>query len=110
VGGGFDGQLHNVLEPAAYPVLTLFGQRASRAPEAQILLNNNAAIGFVDSDALFDFLQRWSSLNTSGQGRDTHCLEFEQTLEGARMLFGSLPNTSEVICRAIAQRDQLEIG
>lgn len=109
VGGGFDGQLHNVLEPAAYPVLTLFGNRTTRAPEAQILLNHNAAVSFDQPKALFDFLRCWSSLKIEGRGRGSDCLEFEHILKNARTLFGSLPNTSEVICRAIAQRDKLEI-
>lgn len=108
VGGGFDGQLHNVLEPAAYPVLTLFGNRVSRAPEAQILLNHNAAVGFANPNDLFDFLQRWSSLKLSGNGESSVCSNFEHTLEAARTLFSSLPDTSEVICRAIAQQDKLE--
>jgi 3-deoxy-D-manno-octulosonic-acid transferase len=110
VGGGFDGQLHNVLEPAAYPVLTLFGNQTGRAPEAQILLDHNAAISFVKPDAMFDFLRRWSSLSNRGVGRSPNCPEFEHTLKGAQRLFGSLPNTSEVICRAIAHRHKLEIG
>lgn len=110
VGGGFDGQLHNVLEPAAYPVLTLFGNRTTRAPEAQILLDHNAAISFVQPETMFDFLQRWSSLNSGGGGEHTDCPDFEHTLADAQKLFGSLPNTSEVICRAIAERHKLEIN
>lgn len=108
VGGGFDGQLHNVLEPAAYPILTLFGRLATRAPEAQILLNHNAALGFVKPNDLFDFLKRWSSLEVEGGGNESTCPDFDRTLECARELFGSLPDTSEVVCRAIAQKDKLE--
>ncbi|NBW82541.1 hypothetical protein EBR21_12380, partial [bacterium] len=65
VGGGFDGQLHNVLEPAALPVATLFGDKTNRAPEAQILLTNNAALSFAKPEMLFQFLHGWSNLESN---------------------------------------------
>jgi 3-deoxy-D-manno-octulosonic-acid transferase len=110
VGGGFDGQLHNVLEPAAFPAVTLFGNRASRAPEAQILLTGNAAIGFSNTDLLFQFLLRWGTLETEGDFRGEMSQILETTLRNARTLFASLPDTSEVVCKALASRDALEVS
>jgi 3-deoxy-D-manno-octulosonic-acid transferase len=108
VGGGFDGQLHNVLEPVAHPVLTLYGNNAKRAPEAHRLLEHKAALGFANPKELFQFLAHWSTLKES----DGESLEVKQklaeTLKNARDLFSSLPDTSEVVCRALAKQDSLE--
>jgi 3-deoxy-D-manno-octulosonic-acid transferase len=108
IGGGFDGQLHNVLEPAAFPVLTLFGNRARRAPEAQILLTNNAALGFSNTDLLFQFLLRWGTLRSEGDFCEEMSQKLEAVLRNAQALFASLPDTSEVVCRALANKDALE--
>ena len=108
VGGGFDGQLHNVLEPAAYPVLTLYGDLFERAPEARLLLNRKAALGFANPNELFQFLLRWSSLKRPGEENVPWAQNLEQTLKNARDLFSSLPDTSEVVCRALAAQDKLE--
>jgi 3-deoxy-D-manno-octulosonic-acid transferase len=110
VGGGFDGQLHNVLEPAAFPVLTLFGNRASRAPEAQILLTHDAAIGFATADLLFQFVLRWGSLKPKDSFRGELSQNPEAILRNAQVLFASLPDTSEVICKTLAARDALEVS
>ncbi|MEN9808921.1 MAG: hypothetical protein RLZZ488_488 [Pseudomonadota bacterium] len=108
VGGGFDGQLHNVLEPAAFLVPTLFGNRASRAPEAQILLTSNAAVGFATSEMLFQFLHRWGTLkNDSAVRSEMSHLKSELRMR-AEALFASLPDTSEVVCRVLASKDALE--
>ncbi|MEN9530652.1 MAG: hypothetical protein RI932_2525 [Pseudomonadota bacterium] len=108
VGGGFDGQLHNVLEPAAYPVLTLYGNQFERAPEARLLLNRKAAVGFANTNELFQFLQQWSSLKRPGGENLPWAQSLEQTLKNAQDVFGSLPDTSEVVCRALAAQDKLE--
>jgi len=108
VGGGFDGQLHNVLEPTAFPVLTLFGNRATRAPEAQILLTNNAAVGFSTPELLFQFLHRWSTLNRDDAVRSEMLQKHTEVCKNATSLFASLPDTSEVVCQALASLDALE--
>lgn len=108
VGGGFDGQLHNVLEPTAFPVLTLFGNRATRAPEAQILLTSNAAVGFSTPELLFQFLYRWSTLNRDDVVRSEMLQKRSEVCKNAASLFASLPDTSEVVCQALASRDALE--
>jgi 3-deoxy-D-manno-octulosonic-acid transferase len=108
VGGGFDGQLHNVLEPAALPVATVFGDKTDRAPEAQILLTNNAALSFAKPEMLFQFLHGWSNLGSDDAERGN----LQQKLLALRLnsasLFASLPDTSEVVCRALANKDALE--
>lgn len=108
VGGGFDGQLHNVLEPAALPVATVFGDKTERAPEAQILLANNAALSFAKQEMLFQFLRGWSTLGID----DEECGNLERKLNTLRQnsasLFASLPDPSEVVCQALASKDALE--
>lgn len=108
VGGGFDGQLHNVLEPAAIPTVTLFGNRATRAPEAQVLLTHNAAIGFANPEMLFQFLRRWGTLRTDDEIRAEMLQRLATVQTTAESLFASLPDTSEVVCRALACKDALE--
>lgn len=108
VGGGFDGQLHNVLEPAAYPVITLYGNRATRAPEATTLLKHKAAIGFSNPNELFQFLGRWSSIEENQKDVVGEVIDLRATLNNARSLFSSLPDSSEVVCQALARQDRLE--
>ena len=43
VGGGFKGKLHNVLEPIAHKVFTLFGPKHEKFPEAQDLIDYQIA-------------------------------------------------------------------
>lgn len=49
IGGGFSGNLHNVLEPAVYGLPVFFGPRQQKFPEAQSIID--AGIGFVIEDA-----------------------------------------------------------
>ncbi|MBM3382105.1 MAG: hypothetical protein FJY29_06660 [Betaproteobacteria bacterium] len=108
IGGGFDGQLHNVLEPVAYPILTLYGDQFERAPEARLVLDRKAAIGFANPNELFQFLLRWSSVKKLGEEDLGWSQNLQKTLENAQELFGSLPDTSEVVCRTLAAQDKLE--
>jgi 3-deoxy-D-manno-octulosonic-acid transferase len=65
IGGGFDGQLHNCLEPAARGVPVLFGPNHQRAPEAARLLEAGAAKSFADTGAMFQFLLQCVSVPNS---------------------------------------------
>lgn len=48
VGGGFSGNLHNILEPAAFGLPVLFGPKHQRFPEAQLFIDEG--IGFSVSN------------------------------------------------------------
>lgn len=53
VGGGFSGNLHNILEPAVFALPVIFGPKHSRFPEAETFLN--AGVGFsVATPETFD--------------------------------------------------------
>ena len=49
IGGGFSGNLHNILEPAVYGLPVFFGPRHQKFPEAQSFID--AGIGFVIDNA-----------------------------------------------------------
>lgn len=53
VGGGFSGNLHNILEPAVFGLPVIFGPKYSRFPEAQEFIERG--IGFsVDNASQFN--------------------------------------------------------
>ncbi len=52
IGGGFKGALHNVLEPASFGNVLLFGKKHSKFHEAEDLLTNNAAYEISYTDDL----------------------------------------------------------
>ena len=49
IGGGFSGNLHNILEPAVYGISVFFGPRHQKFPEAQSFIDEG--IGFVVENA-----------------------------------------------------------
>jgi 3-deoxy-D-manno-octulosonic-acid transferase len=52
IGGGFKGALHNVLEPASFGNVVMFGKKHSKFHEAEELLKNNAAYEISYTDDL----------------------------------------------------------
>lgn len=50
VGGGFSGNLHNILEPAVFGLPVIFGPKHNRFPEAQAFIDHN--IGKSVSNAI----------------------------------------------------------
>ena len=48
IGGGFSGNLHNILEPAVFGLPVIFGPKHKRFPEAQTFID--AGIGFSVTD------------------------------------------------------------
>lgn len=52
IGGGFKGALHNVLEPASFGNVVLFGKKHSKFHEAEDLLNNQSAYEITYTDDL----------------------------------------------------------
>jgi 3-deoxy-D-manno-octulosonic-acid transferase len=104
IGGGFDGQIHNVLEAAAHGVPTLFGSSYARAREASELVHSAAALPFETVNNMFHFLSAWVSVKKNGQA-EAALLTPEAILAEARRnavhLFQRLPDTSEVIFNAL---------
>lgn len=98
VGGGFDGQIHNVLEAAAHGIPVAFGSQVMRAPEAQTLLDAGAGLGFAKTEDLFEFLCQCATVSTSpGQVSDLSTWEevLASTRRRAFRCFTDLPPLGE---------------
>jgi 3-deoxy-D-manno-octulosonic-acid transferase len=59
IGGGFTGNLHNILEPAVYGLPLLFGPKHRKFPEANLFLQNGFALEVTNST---DFSQAFNAL------------------------------------------------
>jgi 3-deoxy-D-manno-octulosonic-acid transferase len=103
VGGGFDGHIHNTLEAAAHPVVTVFGSNCEKAFEATMLIREKAGFSFPTPQELFQFLGRCVRV----KGRTPSEGPFAQSLAETRLrameLFLEVPNTSEVVSAALQQ-------
>ena len=100
IGGGFDGQIHNVLEPAAHGVPVLIGSNFLRAREATELVKSGGAISFQNRNELFQFLAQWVSLDETGADSTHPAKRLSQARAHALQLFNSIPDTSEIILQA----------
>lgn len=99
IGGGFDGGLHNCLEPAAQGIPVLFGANHSRAPEAKVLVEAEAARSFATTDELFQFLRHCVSVQGSdllSTPRVKGATLPQMALNSAK-LFESIPKTNQII-------------
>lgn len=99
IGGGFDGQIHNVLEPTAHGVPIAIGTNISRAPEAKILADSKVAFTFSVPNLLFQFLVQWGTLGM-------HMKELQYARDEAIPLFKGMPNTNEIILNILLQEMQ----
>lgn len=52
VGGGFSGNLHNILEPAVFGLPIIFGPKHSKFPEASIFINKKVGFEIQDLNEL----------------------------------------------------------
>ncbi len=99
IGGGFDGQIHNVLEAAAHGVPTVFGPNFKRAHEVNQLLNQKGAM-FVNSPSeLFHFFASWVNFSQdTAFGSAAVCEETLQLIrQNAMLIFEEVPPTSDVV-------------
>lgn len=68
IGGGFTGNLHNILEPAVYGLPLLFGPKHAKFPEAELFLQKGFALEVNNakdfSEAFHILLNNSSSLRT----------------------------------------------
>lgn len=108
IGGGFDGQIHNVLEAAAHKVPVLYGNNYTRAREAAQLVEAQAALSFETPQALFHFLCSWGNVDAPmslAKFLPDTLLPADALLQkahqNAAQLFQDIPNTSAVILAAI---------
>ncbi|BBH51604.1 3-deoxy-D-manno-octulosonic acid transferase [Fluviispira sanaruensis] len=101
IGGGFDGQIHNVLEAAAHGVPVLIGNLFVRASEAKELVNRGGAISFQNTNELFQFLIQWVSLEEQGTDSPHPTRILAQSKSKSLELFRSIPDTSEIVLQAL---------
>ena len=104
VGGGFDGQIHNTLEPAVHPVATIYGSNCARAPEANALVQAGAALTFATPEELFQFLRNCARLHefsTPGLAPAQQLQQLAELKLRCLELFKQIPNTSEVVSSAL---------
>lgn len=57
VGGGFSNKLHNILEPAVFSNVVLFGDNHSKFPEAEELMQEEGAFEINSSAELLSFIE-----------------------------------------------------
>lgn len=80
VGGGFSGNLHNILEPAVFGLPVLFGPKHSRFPEGQQFID--AGIGFSVSTEE-ELESAWKYIHDSLQTISLETEKFVHQSEGA---------------------------
>ncbi len=101
VGGGFDGQLHNTLEPASHPVTTVFGNNIRRAAEARRLVSHHAALAFETPAEMFQFLTHCVKVeDDDAKGHETRH-RAAAVKRHAYELFQQIPDTSEIVSKAL---------
>lgn len=106
IGGGFDGQIHNTLEAAAHGVPVVFGKQFSRAREAAKLVEKQAALAFATPDDMLYFLNEFvdSVPDRPRTAQSTRASDQVAAMQqAAARLFAEIPETSEVVLRALAQ-------
>jgi 3-deoxy-D-manno-octulosonic-acid transferase len=70
IGGGFSGSLHNILEPASFGNVILFGPKHDKFDEAEELLKINGAYNISDTDDLLAIINHLES--------DTNLKDFQE--------------------------------
>ncbi len=58
VGGAFRSGLHNILEPAAYHIPVIFGNRISHFAEAQLMVENGTGFSVTNHNELCDCISK----------------------------------------------------
>lgn len=97
VGGGFDGQIHNILEPAAYHKLILVGKNLTKAPEAEILQKQSACLSFETEEKMKEFLLNFSSRDLVNQAST------KKLIDNLKNIFKVIPAASQIISERINQ-------
>jgi 3-deoxy-D-manno-octulosonic-acid transferase len=82
VGGGFSGNLHNILEPAVFGLPVIFGPKHSRFPEAQMFVTSG--IGFSVKN-LEEFIQYFVHVEQSLENLKNKTIELVEHQAGASL-------------------------
>jgi 3-deoxy-D-manno-octulosonic-acid transferase len=80
VGGGFTGQLHNILEPAVFGLPVFFGPKHSKFPEAEIFIEEGFAF-HVESATVF--IERLNFVSENDKSLSKKASEFIEKQKGA---------------------------
>jgi 3-deoxy-D-manno-octulosonic-acid transferase len=80
VGGGFSGQLHNILEPAVFGLPVFFGPKHSKFPEAEIFIEEGFAF-HVESAT--EFIERLNFVSENDKSLSKKASEFIEKQKGA---------------------------
>lgn len=84
VGGGFGSGLHNILEPAAFGLPVIFGNKHKKFPEAKSLINAGGGFEVTnknDFNKVMDFLQIESNYLSASE----NCKQFVKNQTGASL-------------------------
>lgn len=80
VGGGFSGQLHNILEPAVFGLPVFFGAKHSKFPEASIFIEEGFAFHIETST---EFIARLTFVSENQAELSQKAIDFIDTQKGA---------------------------
>ena len=86
VGGGFTGNLHNILEPAVFGLPVLFGPKHSRFPEGEMFIKDG--IGFSISTQS-EFEEKYDLIKTNLEELKSKTENFIQRQTGASQKIAS---------------------
>jgi 3-deoxy-D-manno-octulosonic-acid transferase len=80
VGGGFSGQLHNILEPAVFGLPVFFGPKHSKFPEASIFIEEGFAF-YIETST--EFIARLTFVSENQAELSQKAIDFIDTQKGA---------------------------
>ena len=80
VGGGFSGQLHNILEPTVFGLPVFFGPKHSKFPEASIFIEEGFAFHLETSS---EFIARLTFVSENQAKLSQKAIDFIDTQKGA---------------------------
>ncbi len=71
VGGGFSGQLHNILEPAVFGLPVIFGPKHSKFPEAALFKKEGIGFSISTPEEFDSLIERLNSENLAALSNKT---------------------------------------
>lgn len=80
VGGGFSGQLHNILEPAVFGLPVFFGPKHAKFPEAEIFIEEGFAFHI---ESATEFIERLNFVAENEKSLYKKAIDFIDEQKGA---------------------------
>jgi 3-deoxy-D-manno-octulosonic-acid transferase len=80
IGGGFSGNLHNILEPAVFGMGVIYGPEHNKFPEAQQFIESGFGFSVSSEDELSHAI---NTISTSKEAVDTKAMQFIEQNKGA---------------------------